>query len=120
MSLTNPMVIAINGTNYNLARIRQSDYLSEYFYRGTVFELTLIVRHSKEKRNADGVVFDRHNIELTQTVFATSTTPKIVRQAYSVFRNDELDDATNASYLYQGLIDVSTDANLGDLIAWIN
>lgn len=120
MSIVNPMVVPVNGTNYNLNRINQDAFGSEYYYRGATFDLRLKIRHSKEKVSSDGVVFDRHNMELTQTVYATSTTPVIVRQAYSVFRNGSLDDATTASYLYQGLVDISTDANLGDLIAWIN
>lgn len=120
MSITNPMTVSLNAVPYTLNRINQDAYGSEYFYRGTTFSLTLKIRHSKEKPDAAGSVMDRHNIELTQTVFATSTTPVIIRQAFATFRNGSLDDATASSYLDQGLVDVLTDANLGDLIAWIN
>jgi hypothetical protein len=120
MSIANPATISINAVPYSLAKINQDSYGSEYLYSGTTFELRLKIRHSKESPKGTSPGLDRHNVELTQTVYATSTTAEIVRQAYCVLRNLYSDDKTASSYLDQGLVDYLTDSNLGDLINWVN
>jgi hypothetical protein len=120
VSISSPISISLNGTAYSLPRINQDSFGSEYLYRGATFELRVKIRHSKEKVNADGIVIDRHNVELTQTVYPAAGVPAIIRQGYAVLRNGSADDATNSSYLYQGLVDFLTDSNLGDLINWVN
>jgi hypothetical protein len=118
VSIANPLVITINGTDYNLIRINMDNYGSEYLYSGSTFELRMKIRHSKEKLVPGSAQIDRHNVELTQTVYPTADSPAIVRQAYAVLRNGYNDDKTAASYLDQGLVDFLSDAHLADVIAW--
>lgn len=120
MSISNPNSISINAVAKSLVRINQDNYGSEYLYREATYELRLKIRHTKEKAVGGNLPLSRHNIELTQTVFPTSTTLAITRQAYLVLRNLDSDTAIDVSYLAQGLVDFLTDANLGDLINWVN
>jgi hypothetical protein len=119
MTLANPIVITLNGTDYNLPKINLDNYGSEYLYSGTTFELRLKIRHTKEAvKSGQAAQIDRHNVELTQTVYPTADSPAITRQAYAVLRNGYNDDKTAASYLDQGLVDFLTDAHLADVISW--
>jgi hypothetical protein len=120
MSISNPNSITINSVAKSLVRINQDNYGSEYLYREATYELRLKIRHVKEKPVSGQLVLSRHNIELTQTVYATSTAPQYTRQAYLILRNSDTDTAADVSYLAQGLVDFLTDANLGDLINWVN
>lgn len=118
MTLANPIVIALNGTNYNLPKINQDNYGSEYLYRGTTFEIRLKIRHSTEKAKGVTVPTNRHNVELTQTVYATSTSPAIVRQSYAVIRGANDDADLNVSYVTQGLVDFLDDTHIADILTW--
>lgn len=118
MTLANPIAVVLNTVSKDLPKINLDNYGSEYLYQTTTYELRLKIRHSKETPKAGQKAFDRHNVELTQTVYATSTVPVITRQAYLVIRNTYDDDKTAVSYLAQALIDLITDAHIDDVLAW--
>jgi hypothetical protein len=120
MSLANPLVITVNSVAKNLNRINQDGYGSEYLLREATQEFRAKVRHSKEGVQADGTQFDRHNVELTQTVYATDTTPKITRVVYTVLRCTYDDDGTEVGYLGVGLSDLLVASTFDDLVAWIS
>lgn len=119
MAFGSTAVITINSVAKTLNRINQDNYGSEYFLRGTTDEYRMKVRHSKESPQSDGTVYDRHNIEVTHTVYATSTTKKIVRQFYLVGRVQSDDDLTDAGYLFAGTVDYLDSATVqGDVLTW--
>lgn len=118
MTLANPAVVTVNAVAYDLPKINQDNYGSEYLYRGTTFELRLKIRHSKEAAKAGSVEFNRHNVELTQTIYATSTDPVIIRQSYAVIRGAYNDADASVSNVSQGLVDFLTDAHMADILAW--
>ncbi|DAD50345.1 TPA_asm: coat protein [ssRNA phage Gephyllon.1_26] len=118
MTLANPAVVTINTVAYNLPKINQDNYGSEYLYRDTVFELRLKIRNSKETTKAGSTPVNRHNVELTQTILPTSTTPAVVRQSYAVIRGEYNDADASVSYVTQGLVDFLTDAHIADVLAW--
>ncbi|DAD52080.1 TPA_asm: coat protein [ssRNA phage Zoerhiza.4_11] len=118
MSLANPAVITINSVAYDLPKINQDNYGSEYLYRGTTFEVRLKIRHSKEAVKAGTTPMMRHNVDIVQTVYATVDTPIITREAYLVIRGEYNDADLNVSYVTQGLVDFITDAHILDILAW--
>lgn len=118
MSFANPIVITLDGVAHNLPRINMDNYGSEYLYSGTTYELRCKIRHTKETARPGVTQVDRHNIELTQTVYATSTTPQYVRQAYTVIRNGFSDDKVAVVNLAEALIDFSVDTVLTDMVSW--
>lgn len=116
--LGDTVAITVNAVAKTLAKINQDGYASEYYLRETLQEFRMKVRHSKDRPAADGVQVDRHNVELTQTVYATSTTPEIIRKAYCVITNRFSDDATQVGYLQGALNGFMTAANVTKLANW--
>lgn len=110
--------ITVNAVAKTLAKINQDGYSSEYYLRETLQEFRMKIRHSKDRPAADGVQVDRHNVELTQTVYATSTTPEIIRRSYTVITNRFNDDSTAVGYLQGALNGFLTSANVAKFANW--
>jgi hypothetical protein len=62
-------------------------YTSEYHLNDGTSEVRVIVRHSKTKATATKPSYDRHNVEVTRTVFATETVAEFQRKAYFVWEH---------------------------------
>jgi hypothetical protein len=113
------LTVTVNSVAKVLNRINQDNYGSEYYLRSATDEYRMKIRHSKEATQSDGRAFDRHNVELTHTVFATSTDPQVVRQIYVVYRVLSNDDLTDAGYLFDGYVNYLDSATVqGDLLTW--
>lgn len=113
------VTVTVNAVAKVLNRINQDNYGSEYYLRSATDEYRMKIRHSKESPQADGRVFDRHNVELTHTVYATGSTPEIKRIASSTFRVLSTDDLTAAGYLTAAFIDYVDGGTVqADLLTW--
>lgn len=113
------LTITVNAVAKVLNRINQDNYGSEYYLRSTTEEYRVKIRHSKESPLADGRQFDRHNVEVSYVLFATTTTPEVRR--YDSFTNRTLgsDDITVAGYLFAGFATYMTNATVqSDLLTW--
>lgn len=108
------------GTAVVCSKINQDNFSAEYFKKdsGNLYDIRVRVRHSKESPTKEGIVFDRHNVEITQTVYATATLPQYVRQAYAVIRNQAADDLVGITNVVEALSFWLTDANSDKLIGW--
>jgi hypothetical protein len=121
MAFGSTVTVTVNAVAHILNRINQDTYGSEFYLREATMEWRMKVRHTKESPNKDGFVFNRHNVELTQTVFATSTMPALTRQAYSVYRNMDIDTTADPAFLFDGFVDYMDGATVSeDLVAWMN
>jgi hypothetical protein len=119
MAFGSTATITINAVAKVLNRINQDNYGSEYYLRSTLEEYRMKVRHSKEAPQVDGTRFDRHNVEITHVVYATSTTLEIKRIVNVTARVLSTDDLTAAGYLFAGAIDYIDSATVqGDLLTW--
>jgi hypothetical protein len=119
MSFGSTATITINSVAKVLNRINQDNYGSEYYLRSSTDEYRMKVRHTKEAPQGDGRKFDRHNVEISHKVYATSSTPEIVRITSTTLRVFETDDITAAGYLVAGAIDYLDSATVqGDLLTW--
>lgn len=119
MSFGATLTLTVNSVAKVLNRINQDNYGSEYYLRSATDEYRVKIRHSKEAPAADGSRFDRHNIEVTQTVFATGSTPEIVRQFYLVGRVKGTDDLTVAGYLFAASAAYFGNGTVqADLLTW--
>lgn len=106
------------GTARICSKINQDSYSSEYLNRLTTDEIRVKIRHSIEAGSATKPKMDRHNVEFTQTVFATSTVPERIRQCYIVVRNSSADDAALVSDMGESLSFWLTQANFLKIIGW--
>jgi len=118
--LGDTLVVTVNAVAKTLKKIDgSSPYQGEYLLREATQEFRAKVRHSLEKNLTTGRQMDRHNVELTQTIFADGTTylTPLVRQVYTVIRNATGDSATAVDWLSDSLADwVKTNAPL--LVGW--
>lgn len=105
-----PVTITINSVAKALVRINQDSYGSEYFLREATQEFTLKIRNSSFVKS--GVTIDRHNFEFVNTVYATSTTPAIVRKIYSVFENYRSDTTADPLNAFVGFVGFMSSANI--------
>lgn len=115
----NTLSLTVDGAGpLTLVKINQDGYSSEYLYKGTTIELTVRIRHSKTKATAGRPAYDRHNVEIVRTTYATETTPEYTTKVYIVKEHPpnvaekELTDA-----LADWLI-ASSNANVVSLNNW--
>lgn len=116
MSFADPLVITVNAVAKNLARINSGDsYANEYFLREALQEYRVKIRHSSYT-NAAKVLTDRHNMEFTNTVYATPTAAELVRKSYVVYEHARAD--TDAAVLQDanGFIAFNTSGNIQKLL----
>lgn len=116
--LGDTITLTYNAVSTILSKINQDNYSSEYLKRTSTEEFRLRVRHSLESAKAGLVPFDRHNIELTHTVFATPTVVEIVDITSTTIRSRKSTDPAVTLLTAKASIGYLTDANLTKLIAW--
>lgn len=117
--LGDTITITHNSVARVLSKINQDNFASEYLLRIATDEFRLIVRHSTESAAKSGVLpFERHYIEFSHTLFATSTTPEQKRISAVTVRSRRGDDPAAALLAAKAMIAWASDANLTKLIAW--
>jgi hypothetical protein len=120
MSFGSTLTLTINSVSKVLNKINQDGYGSEYLLRSATEEYRAKVRHSIESAKNGKEPFERHQVEVTQTIFATDTTPEIVRDAYIILRVRASDAAsTGTGYLVAGFVDYLDSSTVqGDVLSW--
>lgn len=105
--------------NITVSRIKgpsANDFSSEYLYKGTLFEVSVKIRHSKTAAKSDKPAMDRHNVEMVQTTYATASIPQFTRKVYCVA--EQLPSDTD-SKLLDCLADyLNVSGVLGKLFGW--
>lgn len=103
-----------------LPKIKEQDYGAVYsFYRANgLSKIVATVRHSNVNGNNDNPVKDRHNIEIVETTFATSTVPEFTRKDYVVMERKPGDlSIVTIDNLADWLI-AGANANLIKVMGW--
>lgn len=115
-----PTTVTIDGDANALVRINQDQYSSEYLLRSTEDEKRLRIRNTSYLDRKRNVTIDRHNVELTQTIFPVApATLSCVRKVYIVLENqqgDTLEDPVNIAAGLFAWLTASTNANLTKLM----
>jgi hypothetical protein len=122
-TLTSPISITVGGVAHTLVYVNNpGDYGSEYLDKTTsvAYELRLKIRHSKEPAKPGSTRIDRHNVELTKTVYGVGGLPDVVTQSYLVIRNGYNAVATDVQALTTGLTSIMTTDNLIGMVGWRN
>lgn len=116
--LGDTFVLPHSGGNVTMNRINQDGYSSEYLYRGALSQYVCKVRHSRTKATTLRLAYDRHNVEIVETVFATATDDEYTRKVYFVFEHLPVDDdVENVDALADWAI-ATTNSNLDALVGW--
>jgi hypothetical protein len=119
MAFADPAVVTIASVAKNMVRINQDGYGSTYRLRGADDDFTLVVRNSSYKDKKSGANMDRHSVDLTHTIFATSTDPAIRRHCYIVVENQQGDTLADPVAMVVGLLTfltASSGANVTKLL----
>lgn len=115
-------VTIILDTGYNLNKINQDKYSSEYLKRDDLYELRMFVRNTNYvAKDRAGIVVDRHNVELVHTTFPDGTfATKRVMRMYFVLEVERRSSFLEPLDFSQGLLraflkqdeDISTNASI--------
>lgn len=108
---SDPITVTVNSVAKQLVRINQDAYGSEYFLREALTEWRLKIRNTSYTDKA-GVLVDRHNFEFVQTIYATSTSPSIVRKIYSVFEAHRSDTDAGVLQAFNAFVAFMTSTNI--------
>jgi hypothetical protein len=114
MAFSDPITVTINSVAKTLVRLNQDSYSSEYFLKEATGEITVKIRNTSFQR--DGQTIDRHNVELTQTIYATATVPSFTRKAYTVIENSRSDTFAEVVFAGLALAGFTNSANLTKLV----
>lgn len=109
------LVLPQVGGDITLNRVNQDSYGSEYFQKSSLSEYVARIRHTKTKAG-----YDRHNVEVTQTIYATLTVPEYYRKFYFVLELLPSETSVDLADAVCDLAIASTDQVLKDLLNWIN
>lgn len=121
MAFSSTLGITVNAVLKTLNKINQDNYGSEYYLRETTQEFRAKIRHSVESAANGAEPFERHNLEITQTIFATATDPERIIQVYSVFRVRKSESAVVANYLCDALSGLMASGTVTeDILAWMS
>lgn len=121
MAIANPLVLTYNAGSKSLVKINQDSYGSEYFLKEATQSFRVKIRHVTEGPQKDGTKFDRHNVELTQTIFSvTPGVPDTVIQVYAVVRNKAATASVDVAKLGDALTAFLDNTHYQDLANWVN
>lgn len=112
------ITVTYNAVATTLNKINQDGYTSEYYKRGTLEDMRVYVRHSNERVVAGKPAYERHQVDLIRTVFATSTTPERVYQAYLTIRLQKGSDPDAAEYLVAALNGLDNATFIDKVVGW--
>jgi hypothetical protein len=116
MAVADPTTLTLIRGSTALVRINQDKFASTFRFNDATSKVEMNVRHSSATR--EGVIYDRHNIEVVETIYATSTVPQLTRKCYLVFEQPSSDTSiVNVTGLLSGLT-ASTNALLTKIMNW--
>lgn len=114
----NTLVLPHSGGDVTMVKINQDGYSSEYLYRGALSQYRAKIRHTKTKATATRPSYDRHNVEVVETIFEAGDEAEYERKVYIVFETlPEDGDVENIDALADWAI-ATANSNLDSLVGW--
>lgn len=111
-------VLPASTGNVTCNKINQDGYTSEYLGKVSGSEYRVRIRHSVVKATATRAAYDRHNVEVVQTVYAAGEVPQFDRKFYVVIENLPNDtDVVTVDALADWLI-ATANSNVTKLLGW--
>jgi hypothetical protein len=115
---TDPLVLPHADGNISCVRINQDSYTAEYSNRGALSATTVKIRHTTVAPKAGKPALDRHNVELSQRIYADGEEPEVFRRVYVVIEQEPGDmDVKLVDCLADWLI-ATANANTTKLLSW--
>lgn len=111
------ITVTVNAVAKTLKKINQDSYSSEYLLRESTGEYRLRIRHSKEKTKIRGETMERHNVEMTYTLFGVTPDDGYTTVVSTTLRNAERISGVEVDQLSDALADW-VKANGVLLVGW--
>lgn len=116
--LGDTITLTVGGGPKVLNKINQDSFGSEYLLRESTQEFRMRIRHSKVAPKGLVPGMDRHNAELSQTIFGSDGAPDEVKTTYIVIQEQpRTQDKTLSLALYSWL-SASSGATVDKLLTW--
>lgn len=113
-----PLVLPHADGNISCVRINQDSYTSEYSNRSTTQAVAVKIRHTSIAAKGGKPALDRHNVELSQRIYAVGEDPEVFRRVYIVIEQEPGDmDVKLVDCLADWLI-ATANANTTKLLGW--
>lgn len=117
--LGNTFVLPQVGGNITLQLINQDGYSSEYLFKDATGSYRLRIRHTKTSPTASRpAAYDRHNLEVVQTIFAAGAVPEYERKFYFVIEHLPSDTSVALHDAVADKIIETSNALLTGLFGW--
>lgn len=114
----NTLVLPRSDGNVTAIKINQDGYSSEYLAKSATSEHRIRIRHTKTKATADRPAYDRHNVEVVETVYETAEAPEHYKKCYVVIEQMPNDTAFIVPDALADWLIASAGANLTSLLNW--
>jgi len=106
------------GGDITLKKINQDGYSSEYLFRDATTQYRVRVRHTKTNATSVRPSYDRHNVEVVQTIFAAGDVAEYERKFYFVFEHKPGDTSVALGDAVADKVIASANALLVALVGW--
>jgi hypothetical protein len=116
--LGDTLTLPHSGGDVVLVKVNQDGYSSEYLFKDATHQYIAKVRHSRTKATTARPSYDRHNVEVVETIYATEGVDEYTRKCYIVLEQLPADvDVEIADALADWLI-ATSDLVLDKLMGW--
>lgn len=112
------LTLPASGGNIICNRINNDGYATEYLRRATTDDVRVRVRHTQTNPKGDTPSLDRHNVEITQKVFAVGETAEVNRKVYIVIEHEAGDDPTELTDALADWLIATANAKVDGLVGW--
>lgn len=106
------------GGDITLKKINQDGYSSEYLFRDATNQYRVRIRHTKTNATSTRPSYDRHNVEVVQTIFAAGDVAEYERKFYFVLELKPGDTSVALADAMADKVIASSNALLVALVGW--
>lgn len=113
------MTINVGALSKVLTKINgPNNYASEYLLKESTQQFRARVRHTQTGGKAGAPLYDRHNVEIVQTIYATETVAEFSRKVYIVIEQLPTDENIELADALADFCIANTGEALDELNEW--
>ncbi len=107
------------GGDITLNLINQDGYSSEYLFKDSTSQYRIRIRHTKTSATtARPAIYDRHNLEVVQTIFAAGAVAEYERKFYFVIEHLPSDTSVALADAVADKVILTSNALVTALFGW--
>lgn len=114
----NTFVLPHSGGDITMVKINQDGYSAEYLFKDGTSQHVAKIRHSRTKVTTARPSYDRHNVEIVETVWATAEVAEYTRKVYFVIEQLPTDLDVEIMDAIADWAIATTNSNLDSLMGW--